>query len=372
MKKWGLTVLVVGLFLGTWILRGTGEAARGGGGTTPLCNDSNGDGRVDISDAVYLLSYLFTGGPDPVPCFAQGSIRAQDVAFDPQGTGLSALEVQGALVELSAANAALRARVVALESGAAPVEVPLVPIPAGTFLMGSPQTEKDRQTDEILHRVHITKPFKMGVSPVTQAQFEAVMGYNPSSLTGCADCPVGNANFFLVQEFLRRLTDRHRAEGIIGPQDFYRLPTEAEWEYACRAGTTTRFFFGDALDCVDDKAYCPSADSYTWYRGNLDVGAQPDFPLRPVRQKAPNAWGLQDMVGLVFQWCQDWYAAYPPGEVTDPKGPTRPSPESPQHSVRGSYWELGFPYARSASRYHNGSTEAYWGLGFRVVLEIAQ
>src|SRR6185503_11105981 len=109
MKRFGWSAVIVGLLLGSWILHATGEAGRGGGGTTPLCNDSNGDGRVDISDAVHLLSYLFTGGPAPAPCFAQGSLTAQDVSFDNQGSGLSALNVQAALVELSAANATLRA-----------------------------------------------------------------------------------------------------------------------------------------------------------------------------------------------------------------------------------------------------------------------
>jgi formylglycine-generating enzyme required for sulfatase activity len=155
-------------------------------------------------------------------------------------------------------------------------------IPAGTFTMG----DASGDDDETPHEVTLTKPFKMGVHEVTQAQYEQLMGTNPSEFKG-AENPVERVSWEDAVEFCRRLSELP-AEKEAG--HVYRLPTEAEWEYACRAGTTTNFGFGD-----DDS----EAGYYAWVFGNSDR------KTHPVGNKLPNAWGLYDMHGNVREWCKD-------------------------------------------------------------------
>ena len=159
-------------------------------------------------------------------------------------------------------------------------------IPAGTFQMGSPVDEEGRYDNEQQHQVTISRPFYLQTTPVTQGQWQKVMGNNPSSFTaGGQDCPVEQVSWDDAQEFLAKL---NRIEEI----DTYRLPTEAEWEYACRAESTGRFCFGD------DEA---GLKDYAWYNNNSAGKTQ------PVGQLKPNAWGLYDMHGNVWEWCRDWY-----------------------------------------------------------------
>ena len=177
-------------------------------------------------------------------------------------------------------------------------------IPSGTFTMGSPPEEKDRYEDEKQYNVTLTEGFYIQTTEVTQRQWTAVMGNNPSFFQNCGDdCPVDHVSWNDVQEFIRKLNQQ---EG----SDVYRLPTEAEWEYACRAGSTTRFCYGD-----DEKRL----GEYAWFEENSDGRTH------PVGQKKPNAWGLYDMHGNVWEWCQDWYGEYPHGPVIDPKGPSKGS-----------------------------------------------
>ena len=171
-------------------------------------------------------------------------------------------------------------------------------IPAGTFTMG----DASGDDDETPHEVTLTKPFKMGVHEVTQAQYEQVMGVNPSRFKG-ANNPVEMVSWEEAVEFCRRLSELP-AEKAAG--NVYRLPTEAEWEYACRAGTTTKYSFGD------DES---ELGNYAWSLENSGD------KTHPVGGKKPNAWGLHDMHGNVSEWCQDCYGAYPIGSVTDPTGP---------------------------------------------------
>jgi len=160
----------------------------------------------------------------------------------------------------------------------------LVLIPPGEFQMGSPAGDGVASSDEKPHHnVRITKPFYLGVCEVTQEQYERVMAQNPSRFKGDPQRPVGYVSWTGAAEFCRKLSEK---EGVT-----YRLPTEAEWEYACRAGTTTRYCFGD------DEA---SLGEYAWYGS---VGRY------PVGEKTPNAWGLCDMHGNVWEWCADWYDA---------------------------------------------------------------
>ena len=214
-------------------------------------------------------------------------------------------------------------------------------IPAGTFTMG----DASGDDDETPHEVTLTKPFKMGVHEVTQAQYEQLMGTNPSEFKG-AENPVERVSWEDAVEFCRRLSELP-AEKEAG--HVYRLPTEAEWEYACRAGTTTNFGFGD-----DDS----NLDDYAWFRENSAE------KTHPVGGKKPNAWGLYGMHGNVGEWCQDWKEDYPEGAVTDPMGPA-----SGQYRViRGGSWVNTADYCRSATRFGGKLSYSVNGLGFRVCL----
>jgi len=176
------------------------------------------------------------------------------------------------------------------------VTLKLVRIEAGTFTMGSSATEKDREDDEEPHReVTITEPFHMGLVEVTQEQYEAVMGKNPSHFTG-AQRPVEQVSWDDATEFCDKLSQKTGRE--------VRLPTEAEWEYACRAGSRTSLSYGDSYTKLGDYAWCKDNAS---------------GKTHPVGVKMPNAWGLYDMHGNVYEWCSDRYAdTYARAEVRDP------------------------------------------------------
>ncbi len=210
-------------------------------------------------------------------------------------------------------------------------------IPAGTFEMGSTKGDKDEQP---VHTVTISKPFYMGKYEVTQAQWQEIMGSNPSLFQGDGSRPVEQVWFDVVQDFIGKLNAK---EG----KNHYRLPTEAEWEYAARAGTTTAYSFGD------DAA---QLGEYAWYKDNASG------QTHPVGQKKPNAWGLYDMHGNVWEWVQDWYQRYSPEAVTDPQGP-----QSGTHrSRRGGAWNNFAKICRSANRYSVAGFRDDF-LGFRLV-----
>ena len=179
--------------------------------------------------------------------------------------------------------------------------------PAGTFMMGSPDTEQDRDPDEgPQHQVTLTKGFWMSETEVTQAQWVAIMGSNPSHFTGDMSRPVEMVSW---NDICTESTGYLAKLNAANPGYGFRLPTEAEWEYACRAGTTTRFYWGD------DSDYSLIAD-YAWYSEN---GGD---TTHPVGQKMANAWGLKDMSGNAWEWCSDWYGSYASGAATDPTGPS--------------------------------------------------
>jgi formylglycine-generating enzyme required for sulfatase activity len=307
-----------------------------------------------------------------VPCLAQGASSALEVSFDPAGSTLGALNVQAAIEELdrkvqelTTSNTDLTVRLAAIEGE---VDIDLVAIPPGTFTMGSPETESWRFPDETVHVVHITKTFRIGRTEVTQAQFKAVMGWNPSYFSACPDCPVEHVNWFDAMEFCRLLTARHELEGRIPEGAFYRLPTESEWEYACRAGTATKFSFGDASQCSED-GFCVAAHDHLWWNGNNTPAR---YGPKPVGSRQPNPWGLQDMHGNVLEWCLDWYGPYPAAEATDPRGPA----EGTQKVLRGGIWNGGLGWARSAMRFvrmnpeDRGTSPGGLYHGFRIVLEL--
>jgi formylglycine-generating enzyme required for sulfatase activity len=288
------------------------------------------------------------------------------------------------------------------------VPLELVEIPPGEFIMGSPATEAGRQDDETQHPVRITYAFKMGKTEVTQKQWREVMGTtiqqqrdkaqeqsslwrsslgerlkelgeaikdNPfgaferikdngawQTLKAVAlgeerwlldgegdDYPMYYVSWDDAMEFCARLTEQERVAGRLPDGYAYRLPTEAEWEYSCRAGSTTRYANSDTD---------ADLDAIGWFGGNADRASH------PVGVKLANAWGLYDMHGNIFEWCLDWYENYPVGRVTDPHGAQSGS----SHVNRGGSWERGAANCRSAHREEYAPSVTGPGLGFRVVL----
>jgi formylglycine-generating enzyme required for sulfatase activity len=220
----------------------------------------------------------------------------------------------------------------------------LMLIPPGEFLMGSPAFEDGRGIDETQHKVTLTKPFFMGTTEVTQAQFFRVLRKNPSKFKA-AKHPVEMVTRDEAVEFCARLSDLP-AEKRTGR--VYRLPTEAEWEYACRAGTTTAYSFGN------DQG---QLSNYGWWKVNSG-GA-----THPVGLKKPNPWGLYDIHGNVFEWVQDWHGGYSGGKLTDPTGPVSGS----LRVSRGGRWSSIAGICRSAFRYRSTPGLRINNLGFRVL-----
>jgi len=237
---------------------------------------------------------------------------------------------------------------------------PLVPagfvwLPGGRFTMGSPDTEQGRQGDEGPQtEVTLTHGFYICQHEVTQGEYLAVTGSNPSYFTGDTNRPVEQVSWNDATNYCGQLTAQEQAAGRIPTNWVYRLPTEAEWEYACRAGTTNRFCYGD------DPGYT-LLGQYAWYGGNSGSLAH------PVRQKRPNGWGLYDMYGNVYEWCSDWYGAYPGGSVSDPTGPSSGS----DRVYRGGCWDHDAYRCRSADRswgYPGYPAHRDFNLGFRAAL----
>jgi len=224
-----------------------------------------------------------------------------------------------------------------------PIGMRLKEISAGSFIMGAVPGDDEANIDEKpQHRVEITKAFYIGVYEVTQAQWQAVMGTNPSYFKGSRR-PVEQVSWNDAVEFCRRLSQR---EGVT-----YRLPTEAEWEYACRAGTTTKFYWGNNMN-----------GDYAWYRDNS--GGK----THKVGRKQPNGWGLYDMSGNVWEWCSDWYdeGYYGRSPAKDPVGPS----SGMYRVVRGGCWTYYTANIRSSNRVRFSPDDWYYNNGFRVVREV--
>ena len=229
-------------------------------------------------------------------------------------------------------------------------------IEEGSFVMGSPIGEEGRNSDELQHTVTLSKGFYLGKYEVTQGQWESVMNTRPwldENRTQLDDIIFGEMNVISgsnypavyvswqdAQSFINRL---NREAGL----ELYRLPTEAEWEYAARAGTTTRWSFGESQSLLSD---------YAWYEDNTwDVGSK---HAHPVGLKNPNQWGLHDMYGNVWEWCQDKYGYYGQEEKVDPQGPSA----GLYHVMRGGSFNYG---AQSISSAHRGSEQQLLSYGFR-------
>jgi formylglycine-generating enzyme required for sulfatase activity len=227
----------------------------------------------------------------------------------------------------------------------------MVYIPPGVFAMGSPTNEVGRYSDEGLRTtVTLSRGFWIGRHEVTQLEYMSVVGANPSGNSG-EQRPVERVLWTDATNYCALLTARELAAGRIPAGYAYRLPTEAEWEYAARAGGTNRFYYGD------DPGYTNLA-LHAWYNANsfdteFSVGQQP-----------PNPWGLYDIAGNVSEWCQDWYGSYPGGSVTDPQGP----PSGADKVLRGGSFRDIARICRTACRTYSPPSDPYDNYGFRVVL----
>ena len=246
------------------------------------------------------------------------------------------------------------------------VSLDMIWIEPGTFMMGSPTDELGRDSDETQHQVTLTRGYWLGKYEVTQAQYEAVMGTNPSYFKG-ADFPVEQVTWNDAVKFCEWLTVQERVAGRLPEGYEYTLPTEAQWEYACRAGTTTAFNNGTNIPTMlqrEDRP-CPNLDPLAWYYYN---SGEYDGEPFPVGQKQPNAWGLYDMHGNVWEWCLDWYGSYPSSAVTDPKGVSTGS----SRVVRGGSWAYYANGCRSAYRGYGHPDNRWDSIGFRVALAPVQ
>ena len=242
------------------------------------------------------------------------------------------------------------------------IGIKLAWIPAGEFLMGTHSDEEARDDDGEQHRVRITKPFHFGVCEVTQREWAVVMGTTPWTGKGYVRegdrYPATYVSWEDATEFCRKLTDKERAAGRLDPGESCRLPTEAEWEYACRAGSTTRYHFGNGEGSLGE---------YAWYKKSAwDINEK---YAHAVGLKRANAWGLFDMHGNVTEWCSDRYADryYRESPLADPQGPS----EVWDRVNRGGSWNSDASNCRSALRFRVGPLDQDFSLGFRVARTIA-
>jgi formylglycine-generating enzyme required for sulfatase activity len=316
-----------------------------------------------------------------------GIIYADDIEVRRAGSSLPGdlVEVAGAsyasLTGLAAGSAEAQAcQAQAVQQLRLPLEVKtantgivLRLIPAGTFMMGSPTTEVGRYSEEVQHQVTLTKAFYCGKFEVTQGQWQQVTGTNPSDIPNAGlEAPVEHVSWDDGQTFLKKLC---QIEGV--PEGTYRLLTEAEWEYACRGGTQTRLYNGDLV--ILGLYNGPALDPIAYYGGNCGVeyaGGCDSSGWRekqynhtragthPVGQKAANAYGLHDMIGNVWEWCQDWYAPYASAAQTDPVGPA----SGGYRVYRGGSWYAFAKDCRSANHGNGGKpgTTRYSTVGFRL------
>lgn len=298
------------------------------------------------------------------------------------------------------------------------IKLPLRWCPSGEFVMGSPKSEPGRDDDEDQHKVTLTRGFWLGETEVTQSQWQAVMGSTlrdqarkmlddkriyrmggedvtlrqHSNATGpdevasvaaaeAPNVPIYYVNWDEAMEFCRRLTEKERAAKRLPRDAIYSLPTESQWEYACRAGTKTTTYAGDMI--VLGKNNAPVLNDIAWYGGNCSVGYKGrgwsiNFPEqafpgkvggpRRVGQKTANAWNLRDMLGNLYEWVEDWSGYYPQRDVIDPRG----APDTGKKIFRGGAWKHLATMSRAARRFEEIPTIRLNYIGFRVALRLAE
>lgn len=263
------------------------------------------------------------------------------------GAGQPSAPQDAARLAASKASDASPAKELALDLGGG-LKLEFALIPAGEFLMGSDDSDpRGENNEKPRHRVRIAKPFYLGKYKIMQDQWDAVMGGNSSAFRG-PKYPVNAVSWDDCQAFIKKLDDKFPPQ-----RGKFRLPTEAQWEYACRAGSTTQWSFGDDVSKLGD---------YAWYRANAEES------IHPLGQKKANAWGLYDMHGDLWEWCADSYDRryYASSPAVDPAGP----PPNGYRVLRGGSWYLGPEYARSARRSWLGQNVGSFLHGFRLALKL--
>jgi formylglycine-generating enzyme required for sulfatase activity len=231
----------------------------------------------------------------------------------------------------------------------------LVWINPGTFVIGSDESDPDRDGDEgPLTTVTLSERYAIGTHEVTQSEYVSLMHVNPSRFQFDSSHPVSNVRWQQAMEYCRRLTEREESDGRLPSGHVYRLPTEAEWDFACRAGQSTRYHYGDDPDYSN-------LGTYAWYSANSDGVSQ------PVMTREPNDWGIFGMHGNVHEWCLDRYGPYSGGELTDPRGPEGDDDRS-LHVIRGGSWFDTAKNCRRADRHRDWFVTYVGDLGFRVAL----
>ena len=306
-------------------------------------NDERIDVRLERSqgglEQPWVRDWEALGGGIEDPGFAAAAQTYITRYQDEPEAAVWVARAEGLMAKLRELEASGRTRREVGESWTNSLGMEFMWIPPGGFLMGSPEDEEGRRVDELQHEVRISEGYWMKKYEVTQGEWESVMGANPSRFSDCGPrCPVEQVSWFDAEEFIQRLNGRES-----GNEYRYRLPTEAEWEYAARAGTT--------------GARYGELGEIAWYDENSGERTH------PVGQKQANAWDLHDMLGNVWEWTGDWYGRYPSGSVTDPQGPSTGS----YRADRGGGWNYYATSVRSAYRnqYSPGSPSRY--IGFRLV-----
>lgn len=231
--------------------------------------------------------------------------------------------------------------------------------------MGSPENEESRDADEVRREVTLTQGFWLGQVEVTQAQWEKVMGNNPSHFKD-PKLPVEKMSWAAAKSFCEKMTNREGKAGRLPNGWAYQLPTEAQWEYACRAGTKTSWSFGNTPKGISKHANFADKNS------NMQ-GAQKEYDdgfefTAPAGSFPANPWGFHEMHGNVFEWCSDWYGIHGPAVVSDPKGPMKGT----ERIFRGGCWALPTIFSRSARRDKNVPILESAFLGFRLCLSPVQ
>ncbi len=333
-----------------------GDQFFGAAATRSLAIQNNGADKLTVRGISYPAGFSgdWNGGT-----IQGGGQQVVTITFLP-----TTVQAYGGAITISS-DSALGINTIAVSGNGVPSG--MIWIPPGTFTMGSPDTELDRDSTEGPQTVvTITKGFWMSKYETTQAEYLAVIGSNPSFFTTKdwngnqispdLNRPVEQVRWYDATNYCAKLTKRERLAGRLPAGYVYRLPTEAEWEYTCRAGTTTRFSYGDDLSYT-------SLEDYGWYKGNSGM------QTHPVGKKLPNAWGLYDMHGNVWEWCQDWWiGSLPGGSVDNPRGPDAGS----IHVYCGGSAFDGGRFCRAANRTSDNPIDRYANLGFRPVLAPTQ
>ena len=246
---------------------------------------------------------------------------------------------------------------------------PMILVQSGSFLMGSPVDEPGRHDDECQHLVTLTRGFWIGATEVSQSLYEEIIGANPSRWVSSLG-PVENVTWFDCIRFCNQLSDKHGfqpvytiiEDNVVWDQaaDGYRLPTEAEWEYACRAGSRSVFSFGDdPAQLYRFGNYCDRSCERAW-RDTTQLDGY--FHTAPIGSFEPNAWGIYDMHGNIWEWCWDWWAPFEASTLVDPHGPLAGT----HKAERGGCWEVGPEMCRQAYRHYVEPDQKRSYLGFRI------